>query len=399
MSGVGSVIAGILLVTLAGIFNGSWNAAFSPHANLAVGADGSRNDLTYHHAFSLYSFYAGIINIPVCICWAGGLERVNAIVEATPNTSILLVVLFSLLWGFGTLLFGLACKVAGVGLGTNLSMGTVAILGTLLPLITEKTLLSRTGAVISAGLLVCCAGLWFATSALKKRDEIEITTTSESAELAAEEAKVGIGINHKKIVEKENSDEPLARNQEDSVILQEDSYKTWQKIAICIFCGIFSVMVQFAFIFAKPIVDLASEVNNTVSLPGSTPRSGEAAIIWLFVFSLSTPISILYGIVASPVPISSSVRAPWWRHIRLILSTSIPWLSQIHLVRSSASKHIHLNSLLISGTLFHNLFLLVWNHNNNPSSTEGRSEHCLATADDDNMRTCFIVVHLAWRVE
>ena len=351
MSSVGSVIGGILLIVLAGIFNGSWNAAFSPRANLAVGADESRNDLKHHHAFALYSFYAGIINIPVCIYWAGGLERVTAIVQATPNSSIILVVLFSLLWGFGTLLFGLACKVAGVGLGTNLSMGTIAILGTFLPLLTEKTLMSRIGAVISAGLLICCVGLWFATIALKKRDNENQPSTFESDDISCvkaaarvEDASNGdnetgiIDADDKPIDREENSDESLVRKQEkDSIIPQVEGYKTWQKIAICLICGIFAVQLQFAFIFGKPIVDLASGVDTTVSLPGSTPRSGDAAIIWLFAFSLSTPISILYGIISSPYPISSIPKAPWWRHIRLIFSTSIPWLSHIHLVRSSAS--------------------------------------------------------------
>jgi hypothetical protein len=357
MSSVGSVIAGILLITLAGIFNGSWNAAFSPRANLAVGDNESRNDLKHHHAFALYSFYAGIINIPVCIYWAGGLERVRAIVEATPNISIILVVLFSVLWGFGTLLFGVACKVAGVGLGTNLSMGTIAILGTFLPLLTEKTLISSVGGVISAGLLVCCVGLWFATIALKKKDN-DYTATLESDDISCDKAAARIGdtanadvvididTNEKPTVEGKISDELHARNEEDSIVPQEEGYKVWQKIATCIICGLFAVQLQFAFIFGKPMVDLASGADTTVSLPGSTPKSGEAAIIWLFAFSLSTPISILYGIIASPVPISSAIKAPWWRHIRLILSTSIPWLSHIHLVRPSGFRTIFISFLL-----------------------------------------------------
>ena len=138
MTEAGSIAAGLILIIAAGVFNGSWNGAFSPKANLAVckktlkgKTENDRdtveepiNDLMYHHAFALFQIYAALINIPICIFWAGGINRVNAIVAEAAKTpsSIVLIVLFSLLWGVGTLLFGLACKIAGVGLGTNLSM-------------------------------------------------------------------------------------------------------------------------------------------------------------------------------------------------------------------------------------------------------------------------------------
>ncbi len=90
---------------------GSWNASFSPKLNLAVGKSESDstattgttpiNDLTYHHSFALFQIYAAIINIPICIFWAGGLERVGAILAHTPASSIVLVVLFSVIWGIG----------------------------------------------------------------------------------------------------------------------------------------------------------------------------------------------------------------------------------------------------------------------------------------------------------
>jgi hypothetical protein len=71
--------------------------------------------------------------------------------------------------------------------------------------------------------------------------------------------------------------------------------------------------------------------DDDITLPGSTPASGGAAIIWLLAISLGAPISIINGIWSSPVPISSSLRAPWWRHLRLIATTSIPWISHIHI--------------------------------------------------------------------
>jgi len=136
MPNAGTIAGGLLLICLAGIFNGSWNAAFSPNFNLAVGRkvqsqsdddhdddddDDNKNnnnnnnnssttnndptspvnDLAYHHSFALFQIYAALINIPICIAWAGGAARVGAILANTPASSIALVALFSVIWGVG----------------------------------------------------------------------------------------------------------------------------------------------------------------------------------------------------------------------------------------------------------------------------------------------------------
>ena len=56
------------------------------------------------------------------------------IVSTAPASSVGLVVLFSILMGVGILLFGEACRISGVGMGTNLTIGIITLLGTLLPL-------------------------------------------------------------------------------------------------------------------------------------------------------------------------------------------------------------------------------------------------------------------------
>ena len=94
MSSTGQIVGGLILPVVAGILNGSWNAAFSPAANLAVGKhhhhsskdDGGSSsyvfDLCHHHAWVLFQFYAAVANIILCLFWAGGLERVAWIVAA-----------------------------------------------------------------------------------------------------------------------------------------------------------------------------------------------------------------------------------------------------------------------------------------------------------------------------
>lgn len=56
------------------------------------------------------------------------------IISEASARSVGLVVVFSWLMGVGILLFGEACRIAGVGLGTNLTIGIITVLGTLLPL-------------------------------------------------------------------------------------------------------------------------------------------------------------------------------------------------------------------------------------------------------------------------
>jgi len=302
----------------------------------------------------------------VCIVWAGGGPRVSAILAQTAPSSIVLVLIFSILWGIGTLLFGLACKIAGVGLGTNLSIGVVAVIGTLLPLITEGTLVSPAGAVICSGVAVCCAGLWLSTRALKGRDEDEITLQKDienkSLVPAGDTTSIGqLGItadsnddplNPNKSSEdneKDNDesicvDDQTIKNASEEPIKSKKShlteqkgennikYATWQKVGICVATGIFAVQLQFAFIFGQDITDLAlGDHAESSSLPGSTPESGGAAIIWLLAISLGAPPSIINGIYASPVPLSSAIRTPFSRHLKIILTTSLPWIAHIHI--------------------------------------------------------------------
>lgn len=66
-------------------------------------------------------------------------------------------------------------------------------------------------------------------------------------------------------------------------------------------------------------------------MPGKTPFGGSAVIIWLLAISLGAPVAIVNGIVSSSVPLSQALKAPWWRHLRLIVSTSLPWIAHIHI--------------------------------------------------------------------
>lgn len=339
MTNPGSIAGGLILIFIAGICNGSWNASFSPVVNLAVGnPQAQQKDLHYHHAFALFQIYATIINIPICIYWAGGVERVTAILAEISPLSIILVVLFSIVWGVGTLLFGLACKIAGVGLGTNLSMGIIAVIGTLLPLIVDGTLITIAGAVICVGLVICCGGLWLSTKALALRDEDESTAVATTTNTTTTTVAVAVAVEG--ITDSGDGDEMGGGVVEGkNVDTTTTQYPTWKKVGICIATGICAVQLQFAFIFGKEITDLTLGNGEDINegrgqggvIPGSTHETGGAAIIWLLAISLGAPVAIFNGLYSSPFPLSWAWKAPISRHVKVILTTSIPWLAHIHM--------------------------------------------------------------------
>lgn len=313
-----------------------------------------RPDLSYHLAWVLFQVYATVINIPTCLYWAGGPARVQYIVQESSGLDLALICIFALLWGVGSVFFGVACKIAGVGLGTNLSMGIIMILGTFLPLCLDGAIGTAAGGVVVAGLVVCSGGLWSSVQSLRLRDAeerqhrirrrtmqnvtvsinadpaviadaaastaaSEITSTSpppaESATTTAESPTT-------------DNDPELEKPPQESE--EEEGYSTFQKVMVCVIAGVFATQLQFAFVFGSDMVDMAEDSSQG---PGSTPPSGTSAVIWLFAISLGAPASIVYGLYSNPstIPLSRIYQCPWYRHLFIILTTSIPWVAHIHL--------------------------------------------------------------------
>ena len=367
-SGAGSIVGGLLIVFVAGCLNGSWNASFSPTWGLAVGRVNRQNrdrvDLDYHFAWVLFQIYGALVNIPICLFWAGGPARVHYVVSQSSAKSLALVILFSLLWGVGTVGFGLACRIAGVGLGTNLIMGVIMILGTFLPLCIEHVLATAAGGVIIAGLVLSCIGLYYSVKSLQTRDSDErkqkfmlakveqqdpiahgfeaaavqptpgtndtcSSVASGEGKQDEESGKRNEQIDVQTMAETDAVTVPAVSKVSDPCEMPSEAYSTWQKISVCIVAGAFASQLQFAFIFGDPIKSIASSDNG----PGSTPSGGASAIIWLFAISVSAPVSIIYGLWQSPsdIPLSTMWRCPWYRHGLVLLTTSLPWICPIHL--------------------------------------------------------------------
>ena len=377
-SSLGEIIAGLALAFISGILNGSYNAAFNPKLPLAVGPRVSveplhvgrqqsvlraisdsltsqlpshaKYDLEFNQAWMLFQFYSAIINIAVCLVWAGGPSNVAFVLSHSSTLSIVLVVIFSFLWGIGSLCFGRACKIAGVGLGTNLAMSIVLMLGTFLPLLYDGGIKSATGAVILTGLLVVCVGLYFSAESLRIRDldlvkplHPEIGNSSSFPVVSAPNgvlSNVDVLSSDKELQqavdewtsENDTAAPNISHSMADKKVVDEPEYSTSVKITVCVLAGIFASMLQFAFVYGRDIIQTAENL-------GNTPEGGSAAIIWLFAISIGSVPSIAYGLISSPkdIPLKTIWLCPWWRHVALIFCTSIVWLAHIHTYGLSAN--------------------------------------------------------------
>jgi len=280
-------------------------------------------DLDYHYAWMLFQFYSAVINAVVCICWAGGPSNVSYVVTHVPTSTIVLLVVFSALWGVGMVLFGVACKIAGVGLGTSLRIAVVLVIGTFLPLAYYGKIKTVAGGVIMAGLAFVCAGLYFSAESLRIRDldvlkakkQQHVGDVIPSLEANGQDMEVPM--------DQISQDEGLENRKKEAP--GEPEYSTCVKVSVCIIGGMLASLIQFNFIFGQDLVTVSK--NNVV-----TPIGGSASIIWLFTLSIGCIPSIIYGFYTSPkeIPLKTIWRCPWWRHI-ILMATSIVYIAPIHL--------------------------------------------------------------------
>ncbi len=161
MSTPGEIAGGLVVPVIAGILNGSWNAAFIPAANLAVGKRDDVANKNYDLCHITLGFcFSSTQPLPTLSYVCSGPARVSWIVATASTKSVALVSVFGILMGMGITLFGEACRIAGVGMGTNLTIGEIMILGTLLPLALNNEITTPSGGVIIARLVVAAAGLF-----------------------------------------------------------------------------------------------------------------------------------------------------------------------------------------------------------------------------------------------
>ncbi|MDE2928931.1 MAG: hypothetical protein OXT71_21305 [Acidobacteriota bacterium] len=125
----------------------------------------------WEHIWLLFSVTAMIL-----IPWLLGIltvESLFAVLAAADGRDLLLVFLFGMGWGVGSVLYGLALKMVGLALSYAIVMGLTAAIGTMAPfvLLHWDEFLTLKGMVISAGVLLVVGGVLLSAWAGKLREE------------------------------------------------------------------------------------------------------------------------------------------------------------------------------------------------------------------------------------
>jgi L-rhamnose-H+ transport protein len=208
---------GLALVIAGGMLNGSFAA---PMKRLP--------SWKWENIWLIYAVM-GLLILP----WAVALATVPnlaGVYQQSSGAVLIKVALFGFAWGIGGLLFGQGMARVGIALGFALILGITSSFGALLPLVVlhHEQLWIRPGLALMAGTLVMTLGLVFLAVAGRRRER----------EQAAAEERSGFGVG----------------------------------LIICILSGIFSAMLNFAFVFGEEMHQL------TLHAGASTAMSGNA--IW-----------------------------------------------------------------------------------------------------------------------
>ena len=143
-------VAGIALIALGSIGAASFYVPFKKVKNWAWESYWIVQGLV---AWILAPWVAAWLTVP-----AGTL---GSILSSSPTSAKLWAVFYGILWGVGSLTFGLSIRYLGVALGQSIALGLCAAFGTLLPpVIAGENLFTTPGGILTViGVSVCVLGI------------------------------------------------------------------------------------------------------------------------------------------------------------------------------------------------------------------------------------------------
>jgi len=225
---------GLMLVFAGGLLNGSFAA---PMKRLTA--------WRWENIWLVYAF-TGLLILPWVIAVAT-VPHLGGVLQQASGSVLTKVALFGFAWGIGGLLFGQGIARVGLALGFAVILGITSSFGSLLPLaiLHPEQLGTRQGLALIAGTLVMTLGLVFLAMAGKRRER-------EQASAAAASGRSGFGVG----------------------------------LVICILSGVFSSMLNFAFVFGEEMRQLSLQAG------ASTAMSGNA--IWALAVSCGCLPNVAY---------------------------------------------------------------------------------------------------------
>jgi L-rhamnose-H+ transport protein len=195
----GNVALGLAVVVLAGVLQGSFAA---PMKRMSA--------WRWENSWLLFAL-SGLVISPWIINFAT-VPHVLAVYSAVSSSTLIKVAAFGLLWGAGSTLFGLGIARVGLALGFALILGITASFGSLVPMaiLHPEELLLKRGIALILGTIVMTLGLISLAFAGRTRERDLGETTGRASDFT-------IGL------------------------------------LICVFAGIFSSMMNFAFVFGDEL--------------------------------------------------------------------------------------------------------------------------------------------------
>ena len=194
-----ALLLGIGMVTLGGILQGSFAAPMKRMSRWR-----------WENTWLFFALF-GLLVLPWMIDFATVPSVASVYAGASPST-LIMVLLFGLLWGVGATLFGLAIDRVGMALGFALILGVTSSFGSLIPMaiLHSQHLLAKRGLALIAGSAVMVVGLAFLALAGRVR-ESDLGTGNG--------VRSGFGVG----------------------------------LVLCVFSGIFSSMMNFSFVFGDEL--------------------------------------------------------------------------------------------------------------------------------------------------
>ncbi len=208
---------GLMLVFAGGMLNGSFAA---PMKRLSA--------WRWENIWLVYAF-TGLLILPWVIALAT-VPHLGGVLQQASGTVLAKVALFGFAWGIGGLLFGQGIARVGLALGFAVILGITSSFGSLLPLVIlhPDQLGTRQGLALIAGTLVMTLGLVFLAMAGKRREREQASGASTS-----ERSGFGVGL------------------------------------VICILSGVFSSMLNFAFVFGEEMRQLSLQAGASTAMSGN----------------------------------------------------------------------------------------------------------------------------------
>ena len=208
------LVWGLTLVFLGGMINGSFAA---PMRKLPA--------WRWENTWLIYAF-AGLLILPWIVAIAT-VPHLAGVFQQSSLSVMIKVALFGFAWGIGGLLFGQGMARVGLALGFALILGITSSFGALIPLaiLHHDQLWQRPGIALMAGTGVMSIGLVLLAIAGKRREREQ--------KAAAESSNFGVGL------------------------------------LICFLAGIFSAMLNFAFVFGEEMHQLTLHAGSSSAMSGN----------------------------------------------------------------------------------------------------------------------------------